>query len=114
MRIVKILGFCTLEVDPEKGDIWLNSPNCILRIQKLNFTSHREKFSMIDIVGSRAAMLEGDLISSDASYLYEKLGTNVAFALQNIKNEEAFLEGLNDQVKNYISCYMETQHDSPG
>jgi hypothetical protein len=60
-------------VDPEQGKLWVNGPNCILRIQGLKFQNIREKFSMIDINGSDAFMLEGDLSTSDIHDFIEKM-----------------------------------------
>lgn len=64
-------------VDPEAGKIWLNAPNCVLRIQGIKFRNSREKFSMIDINGDDASMLEGDLATTDVHDFIEKVSSIV-------------------------------------
>ena len=73
MLISKNIGFSELLVDPILGRIWVNSPNCVLRINGIKFKNQREKFSMIDINGSDGVMIDGDLSTSDINSCIEKL-----------------------------------------
>lgn len=66
-------------VDPDQGKIWLNAPNCVLRIQGIKFENKKEKFSMIDINGSEASMIEGDLVSSNVHDFIDKLVPIIIF-----------------------------------
>ena len=43
MTILKNISLAEFMVDPEAGKIWLNAPNCILRIQGIKFRNSREK-----------------------------------------------------------------------
>jgi hypothetical protein len=73
VEIVKRISVAELSIDPERGKLWLNSPNCILRMQGISFKNIREKFSMIDINGANASMVEGDLATSDIHDFIEKV-----------------------------------------
>jgi hypothetical protein len=73
VEIVKRISIAELQIDPELGKIWLNAPNCILRMQGINFKNIREKFSMIDVNGANATMLEGDLMTSHIHEFIEKI-----------------------------------------
>jgi hypothetical protein len=61
VTIIKYFTSAELIVDPAQGKIWVNAPNCILRIQGLKFNNEIEKFSMIDINGSDSFMMEGEI-----------------------------------------------------
>lgn len=72
MNITKNISFGTLEVDTINGKIWLNCPNCILRIQNINFDCNNvDKFSMIDINVDKkytSCSVYSDNIYDDNSY----------------------------------------------
>ena len=57
--ITKKFSFGTVDIDPDEGKIWVNCPNCLLRIQNIRFNNTEEKFSMIDINGIEAFMYSG-------------------------------------------------------
>jgi len=46
----------TLEIDLDKGVIWLNSVSCVLRICKLKFINKLEKYSSVDITNGNVFM----------------------------------------------------------
>jgi len=90
--ISKNIGFSELLIDPTLGRIWVNSPNCVLRINGIKFKNQREKFSMIDINGSEGVMIEGDLSTSKLNSFIEKI-INLAI-LNNFSDEF-----MNDTLK---------------
>ena len=71
--ITKNIGLAEMLIDPDLGRIWINTLNCVLRIQGINFKDKREKFSMIDINGNNGAMIEGNLSDSPINDFIEKL-----------------------------------------
>jgi hypothetical protein len=88
----------TIDIDTITGRVWLNAPNCILRIQGLEFKELKEKFSMIDISGNKASMIEGNLILDDKRLvrfildLFSSLSYNTING--KIKNKDKFLDDL--------------------
>jgi hypothetical protein len=88
----------TIDIDTTTGRVWLNAPNCILRIQGLEFKELKEKFSMIDISGNKASMIEGNLILDDKRLvrfildLFSSLSYNTING--KIKNKDKFLDDL--------------------
>lgn len=91
MMIQKNIYFGEVLLNPSEGKIWINAPNCILRIQGINFKRIREKFSMIDINGSNGVMVEGDLIETDFDKFMENM-TNIC--LSSNFSEKEFKELL--------------------
>jgi hypothetical protein len=73
MVISKNISVGILDVDPDAGKIWLNGPNCILRVQDLEFKNKEEKFCMIDINGRVVTMYPGSNISEPYADFLEKL-----------------------------------------
>jgi len=63
-----VLG--TLEIDLERGVLWLNTEICVLRICKLKFMNKLEKFSSIDITDGNVFMETHEM---DNDLLKEKL-----------------------------------------
>lgn len=61
MTVSKNITYGTIQVDHENGKIWLNAPECILRIQNIKFNNFSEKFSMIDINSNNANMYPGEI-----------------------------------------------------
>lgn len=98
----------TIDVDTNSGTIWINAPNCILRVQGLDFGRRgiREKFSMIDISGNKASMIEGDLVLDDKSLvrfildLFNSLSYNVMNG--KIKDKNKFLDDLCKEINRRI------------
>lgn len=86
MNIIKIITRAELQVDSKSGKIWLNAPNCILRIYGLNFKNQKENFSMIDINGSNASMVEGNLVTSNIQNYVDEIITLVTNS--NFTDEE--------------------------
>ena len=70
MNIVKNITLAEFMVEPEEGKIWINAPNCVLRVQGLKFRNIREKFSMIDVNGDDATMIEAN---SPIYYMHESI-----------------------------------------
>lgn len=58
MKSQKYISLAELVVNPDEGKIWINAPDCILRIQGSEFVNKKEKFSMIDINGGKAIMMD--------------------------------------------------------
>ena len=94
MRIVKNISLAELVVDPKNGKIWVNSPNCVLRIQGINFKNIKEKFSMIDINGSNASMLEGSLATSEMNDFIEKIISIIISKNYNTQEMESIINKL--------------------
>jgi len=94
VRIVKNISLAELVVDPKNGKIWVNSPNCVLRIQGINFKNIKEKFSMIDINGSNASMLEGSLATSEMNDFIEKIISIIISKNYNTQEMESIINKL--------------------
>jgi hypothetical protein len=75
--ITKNISIGSLDIDPEGGRIWLNCPNCLLRIQNLRFNKVEEKFSMIDINGNDVWMMPGNLVDEPYSDFLEKITSSI-------------------------------------
>jgi hypothetical protein len=75
MIINKRISIASLDIDTDTGRIWLNAPNCILRIQKINFKNQEDKFAMIDINQDSAYMIPGDFGTSKYTEFLEKMNT---------------------------------------
>jgi len=88
----------TIEIDTAAGRVWVNAPNCILRIQGLEFRGVKEKFSMIDVSGNKASMIEGDLILDDKRLVrfILDLFSSLSYNTMNgkIKDKDKFLDDL--------------------
>lgn len=96
----------TIDVDTTEGRIWINAPNCILRIQGLEFKSMKEKFSMIDIIGKKVSMIESDLISDDKRIVkfIINLFDSLLYHTTNgkIKNVDSFLDDICKEINKKI------------
>lgn len=75
--ITKNISIGSLDIDPEGGRIWLNCPNCLLRIQNLRFNKFEEKFSMIEINGNDVLMIPGNLVDEPYSDFLEKITSSI-------------------------------------
>lgn len=75
--ITKNISIGSLDIDPKGGRIWLNCPNCLLRIQNLRFNKVEEKFSMIDINGNDVWMMPGNLVDEPYSDFLEKITSSI-------------------------------------
>jgi len=93
--ISKKLILAELLVNSDDGKIWINAPNCILRIQGLNFKNKKEKFSMIDINESSASMLEGNLVTSNLENFIDEIMLKI-YAYD-------FTEDEQKEILNFIS-----------
>lgn len=100
------LGF--LDVEPEQGKIWLNSPNCTLRIQGLDFKNIREKFSMIDINNGVAYMIEEN--SNDKAEIETFMEKSLVLLYTEMSNNQEmnqteFLENGYKALLDYVNNY---------
>jgi len=95
----KDLAIASLEVDPENGKVWLNTDKCILRITGLEFTTKSDDFTMLDVFGKKAQMVESqtkpqddDLLTflmNSANFLKSEMDHN-----PTIVDKGAFLERM--------------------
>ncbi len=96
----------TIDIDTQSGRVWLNAPNCILRIQDLQFNGIKEKFSMIDISGNKASMIEGDLVLDDKRLVrfILDLFSSLSFHFINgrIKDKDKFIDLMYEEVSKMI------------
>lgn len=96
----------TIDIDTQTGRIWVNAPNCILRIQGLQFKDTKEKFSMIDISGNKASMIEGDLVLDDKRLVrfILDLFSSLSFHFMNgrIQDKDKFIDAMYDEVSKMI------------
>lgn len=102
--ITKNLSIGSLDIDPEGGRIWLNCPNCLLRIQNLRFNRIEEKFSMIDINGNDVLMIPGNLVNEPFSDFLEKITSFIIpkMAEITIDESEKLLDQLSLKIKEEI------------
>lgn len=75
--ISKKISCGELEIEPEEGKLWLNCPNCLLRIQNIRFNNVEEKFTMIDLDGIDATMYPGKLETDDYSDFIENISMSI-------------------------------------
>lgn len=96
----------TIDIDTQTGRVWINAPNCILRIQGLQFKDTKEKFSMIDISGNKASMIEGDLVLDDKRLVrfILDLFSSLSFHFMNgrIQDKDKFIDAMYDEVSKMI------------
>lgn len=96
----------TIDIDTQTGRVWVNAPNCILRIQGLQFKDTKEKFSMIDISGNKASMIEGDLVLDDKRLVrfILDLFSSLSFHFMNgrIQDKDKFIDAMYDEVSKMI------------
>lgn len=94
--VEKRLSLSSLQVEPEQGKLWLNSPNCVLRICGLTFKEDFNTFSMIDIINNNAFVVKEEdeeqdvltkFLTDAANYLKFEIDNNT-----NILDKEKFLE----------------------
>jgi len=71
--ITKKISYGTIDIDPDEGTIWVNCPNCILRIKNLRFNRVEEKYSMIEINHNDVWMLSGSFPEDLVSQFIENL-----------------------------------------
>ncbi len=106
----KELPVSTLDVNIENGTIWLNAPNCVLRISDLEFTNTIEDFSSIYIVDSSAFMQETPLINSEEidinlSMFSNQITNFIFYELkhnQKIIDKEKFMERVFHNMKQFV------------
>jgi len=98
MIITKTISYGTIDVDPDDGKIWINCPNCILRMKNLRFNKIEEKYSMIDIINNEAWMLSGSFPEDLVSQFIENL---VPIILEKIekKSDSEIQESLDDLLE---------------
>ena len=120
MIVTKHLAVSTIEVDLEGGTIWVNGPNCKLRISNLTIPEPLEDFSMIDVVDGMVNMypkgyeIDNDGISDEmaeflifiTNFLHSQLKSN-----RIIENRRQFLSDIKDSV---VSCVREKYSESSG
>lgn len=73
-----ILG--SLNADTKNGKLWVNAPNCVLRMSHITFQNELTKFSMIDVSNGKAVMLNGGLayqVNPNFNYLIQAILTQV-------------------------------------
>jgi hypothetical protein len=94
MILTKNISYGEIDVNPDEGKIWINCPNCILRIQNIRFNKIEEKFSMIEINGNEAWMMQGSFSEDPLSIFIEKL---IPILLEKFKSSDEiqlFLDNL--------------------
>lgn len=101
MIITKTISYGTIDVDPDDGKIWINCPNCVLRIQNLRFNIIVEKFSMIDINGVDTFMYAGSSNDDPFTKFMEK---NLPVILEKCKDKtyeeiESYLNLVHNKIK---------------
>ena len=103
--ITKNISTGSLDIDPEGGRIWLNCPNCLLRIQNLRFNRIEEKFSMIDINGNDVLMIPGNLVNEPFSDFLEKITSFIIPKMAEITSDESekLLDQLSLKIKEEIN-----------
>lgn len=96
----------TIDIDTQNGRVWVNAPNCILRIQGLEFKDIKEKFSMIDVSGKKASMIEGDLVLDDKRLVrfILDLFSSLSYHFMNgrIKDKDKFIDAMYDEISKMI------------
>lgn len=98
----------TIDIDTSTGRIWVNAPNCVLRIQNLKFKDRevKEKFSMIDINGSNVSVIEGDLVLDDKGLvrfildLFSSLSYH--FMKGRVKDKDKLLRDICEEVSKKV------------
>ncbi len=101
MNLIKNV-FGTLEVDLDRGVIWVNSlGRCVLRICQLKFQNKRENFSSIDCTGQNAILI-GDCPDSSSIMKFLQDSTENIY-LADLQSDEKFLseilELINEKIK---------------
>lgn len=111
MIINKRISVGSLDVDPESGKIWLNSPACILRIQGVEFKHIEEKFAMIDVLGNHAYMIPGDFGLTKYTEFLDKLNMSLHSRIYDLSEEDTqnFLDSLYEKIQDHI---IEKEHES--
>lgn len=98
--ITKKIAYGTIDVDPDEGNIWINCPNCILRMKNLRFNRVEEKYSMIEINNNDVWMLSGSFPEDFVSQFIEKL---VPVILEKIeKKNDSEIQEFFDNVLSKI------------
>lgn len=93
--ITKKISYGMIDIEPEEGKLWINCPNCILRIQNLRFNKIEEKYSIIEINGNDAWMISG---SSPEDFISKFIENLVPIILEKIerKSDSEIREFLNN------------------
>lgn len=106
--VEKRLSLSSLQVEPKQGKLWLNSPNCVLRICGLTFKEDFNTFSMIDIINNNAFVVKGRYEDEEQNILTKFL-TDVANYLKfeidnnmNILDKEKFLEMVMLSIRHIV------------
>lgn len=105
MVITKDVILGSLEIDPDKGCIWLNTSQCILRIYGLKFHNITEKFSMIDINGSKAFMILDGLEDTKFQKVLQDIIKHLFY--ETLKQGELSDDDLVPFIKKCIESYQE-------
>jgi len=101
MNYVKNLACSQLRVDVKHGRVWLNAPNCVLRIQGVKFDlkdQEKENFSTVDIHAEDAVgvlLQDEEPINKELSQFLVDMTNMISSELSNnpkILNKEKFLE----------------------
>jgi hypothetical protein len=102
--ITKNISIGSLDIDPEGGRIWLNCPNCLLRIQNLRFNKIEEKFSMIEINKNDVWMIPGNLVDEPFSDFLEKITSFIIPKMSEMTKDasEELLDRLSLKIKEEI------------
>jgi hypothetical protein len=105
--ITKNISIGSLDIDPEGGRIWLNCPNCLLRIQNLRFNKFEEKFSMIEINGNDVWMMPGNLADEPYSDFLEKITSYIIPKMYELcgDDNEKLLDVLSLKIKEELDNY---------
>jgi hypothetical protein len=102
--ISKNVSIGSLDIDPENGKIWLNCPNCLIRIQNIKFHLIEEKFSMIDISGEDAWMIPSNSSEDQYSNFIEQIISYIYPIVIKMTDEEKikYLDKLSLIIKEDI------------
>ena len=110
MGVSKKITLGVLEVDPQQGTIWLNTPNCcVLRISGLKFSNFKEKFSTIDIRENNVYVESSGLDEDEdkISKIVNEVGLSVhsLFSEENIDPEKLTVY-IKDMLQEYKDYYI--------
>ena len=106
LRIQKNFPLANLIIETKEGKLWLNSPDCSLRIKNLEFENIEEKFSSIDINDSKVIMAgetnKDDEFDNNIVELTTFLVNKIYLKQGEIKNMDDFFSDLTVLCKAYI------------
>ncbi len=101
MIITKKLALSSIDIDLEKGIIWINTINgCILRIEKLKFDKKFvDKFDYIDIANNNAMIINYP-VDSEKNKIFENFIYTLSMKLfEKIEHHENINEFINEIYK---------------